>query len=69
MAYTSPPSSAAVPTLEQERPRRAAACGLGRSPAFVLLFAGVAPLYAGLQLLPFTRPGSVVIAEAKFEPW
>lgn len=67
MVYTSPTSSTAT-----SDPERTAAAGVGawQSPVaeFVLLFAAVwLLLYAAYALLPFMRPGSVVIADAKFE--
>ena len=69
MVYTSPSSSAAMPTSERERPAAVTAgSGRSRSPGFVLLFAAVwLLLYAAYTMLPFTRPGSVVIADAKFD--
>jgi hypothetical protein len=69
MVYTSPSSSAAVPTLERERPAAVAASGWQKPVAgFVLLFAAVwLLLHAAYTMLPFTRPGSVVIADAKFD--
>ena len=68
MAYTSPSSSAAAPTGEREQPAAAASSQWLRPGAgFVLLFGAVwLSLYAAYTMLPFTRPGSVVIADAKF---
>lgn len=67
MVY-SPSSSAALPTFERERPAVAAGQWWRPVAGFVLLFAAVwLSLYAAYILLPFTRPGSVVIADAKFE--
>ena len=68
MVYTSPSSSAALPTVEREP--HAAIAGTWQRPVaeFVLLFAVVwLLLYAAYTMLPFARPGSVVIADAKFE--
>lgn len=68
MVYTSPSSSAAVPTVERERPAIAASQWLRPVTGFILLFAAVwLSLYAAYTMLPFTRPGSVVIADAKFD--
>ena len=68
MVYTSPSSSAAVPTVERERPAIAASQWLRPVAGFILLFAAVwLLLYAAYAMLPFTRPGSVVIADAKFD--
>lgn len=68
MAYTSPSSSAALPTFGREQPAVAAGQWWRPVAGFVLLFAAVwLSLYAAYILLPFTRPGSVVISEAKFE--
>jgi hypothetical protein len=68
MVYTFPSSSAALPTVERERPA-AVASGWQRPVAsFILLFAAVwLLLYAAYVMLPFTRPGSVVVADAKFD--
>jgi hypothetical protein len=67
MVYTSLSSSAASPTVERE-PAVAAGRWWGPAAGFVLLFAAVwLSLYVAYTLLPFTRPGSIVIAEAKFE--
>jgi len=67
MVYTSPSSSASA--LGRERPAAVAASGWQKPVAeFVLLFAAVwLLLYAAYTMLPFTRPGSVVIADAKFD--
>jgi hypothetical protein len=68
MVYNSPSSSAALPTVEHHR--RALAAGRWWRPVagFVLLFAAVwLALYAAYALLPFMRPGSIVIADAKFD--
>jgi hypothetical protein len=68
MVYTSPTSTAALPTIERERPSVAERQWLRPVFGFVLLFAAVwLGLYAAYTLLPFTRPGSVVIADAKFD--
>lgn len=68
MVYTSPSSSAAVPTIERERSMATASRWQRPVAEFVLLFAVVWLLfYAAYTLLPFTRPGSVVIADAKFD--
>jgi hypothetical protein len=68
MAHTSPPSSTTFPTVERER--HVAIAGTWRRPAaeFILLFAAVWLLfYTAYVMLPFTRQGAVVIADAKFE--
>lgn len=68
MVYTSPSSSAAVSTIERERPAVAARKWQRPVAEFVVLFAAVWLLvYAAYVMLPFTRPGSVVIANAKFD--
>lgn len=68
MVYTSPSSSAAVSTIERERPTAAASKWQRPVAEFVLLFAAVwLLLYATYFILPFTRPGSVVITNAKFD--
>jgi hypothetical protein len=68
MVFTSPSSSAAFPTVERERFGATASKWQRPVATFVLLFAAVwLSLYAVSVLLPFIRPGSVVIAAAKFE--
>jgi hypothetical protein len=68
MVYTSPTSSAALPTIERERPSVAERQWLRPVLGFALLFAAVwLGLYAAYTLLPFTHPGSIVIADAKFD--
>lgn len=68
MVYTSPSTSAAVPVGERERPAVAASPWLKPVAGFLLLFGAVwLSLYAAYTKLPFTRPGSVVIADAKFD--
>jgi hypothetical protein len=68
MVYTSPSSSAAAPALGRERPAAAARGWQKPVTEFALLFAAVwLLLYAAYTMLPFTRPGSVVIADAKFD--
>ncbi|MES2194880.1 MAG: hypothetical protein V4517_10715 [Pseudomonadota bacterium] len=66
MVFTSP-SSAALSVTEREQ---AAAAGKWQRPVaeFVLLFGAVwLLLYAAWVMLPFTRPGSVIVADAKFD--
>jgi hypothetical protein len=68
MVYTSPSSSAAVPAIEREGSAVAASQWLRPVAGFILLFAAAwLLLYAAYTMLPFTRPGSVVIADAKFD--
>jgi hypothetical protein len=68
MVSSSPSSSAALPAIERDRYGVAAARKWHRPVgAFVLLFAAVwLSLYAAYVLLPFTRPGAVIITNAKF---
>jgi hypothetical protein len=68
MVFTFPSSSAALPVVGREAPAAAAVKWHRPVAAFVLVFAAVwLSLYAAYVLLSFTRPGSVVIADAKFE--
>jgi hypothetical protein len=68
MVFSSPSSSATLPTVERQHSAAAATNWQRPVTAFVLLFAAVwLSLYAAYVLLPFIRPGSVVIADAKFE--
>ncbi len=68
MVYTSPSSSAALPTIERERSMAAANRWQRPVAEFAFLFAAVwVVFYGAYTLLPFTRPGSVVIADAKFD--
>jgi hypothetical protein len=68
MVFTSPSSSTTFSTVERE-PAGAATARWQRPVAtFVLLFAAVwLLLYAAYVATPFLRPGSDVIADAKFE--
>ncbi|MFB9265478.1 hypothetical protein ACFFWD_20370 [Bradyrhizobium erythrophlei] len=68
MVFSSPSSSATLSAVE----RGPSVSTMGRWPrpvtGFVLLLGAMwLSLYAAYALLPFVRPGSVVIAEAKFE--
>ncbi|MGX1321691.1 hypothetical protein AB7M17_005144 [Bradyrhizobium sp. USDA 377] len=68
MSYTSPSSSAVLPTVERERSALDAGQWWKPVVGFVLLFVAVwLSLYTAYILLPFMRPGSVVIADAKFD--
>ena len=68
MVFSSPSSSATLPTVERQHSAAAATRWQRPVTAFILLFAAVwLSLYAAYLLLPFIRPGSVVIADAKFE--
>lgn len=68
MALTSPSSPSAVPTIENKRATSAASRWPLPVAEFVLWFAAVwVLLYAAYVMLPFMRPGSVVIADAKFD--
>ena len=68
MVFSSPSSSAMLPTVGRQHSAAAATRWQRPVTAFVLLFAAVwLSLYAAYLLLPFIRPGSVVIADAKFE--
>jgi hypothetical protein len=68
MVFTSPSSSATLPTVERERFGAAASKWHRPVAAYVLLFAAVWLLLDTIYItLPFLRPGSVVIAQAKFE--
>ena len=68
MAYTSPSSSAALSAVERERSALDAGHWWRPVAGFVLLFAAVwLSFYAAYAMLPFMRPGSVVIADAKFD--
>ena len=60
--------SSSMPTAERLHPA-AAATRQGRPvTTFVLLFAAAwVALYTAYVLLPFVRPGSIVIADAKFD--
>ena len=68
MVFTSPSSSATLPTVERERFGAAASKWHRPVATFALLFGAVwLLLYTIYVTLPFLRPGSVVIADAKFE--
>jgi hypothetical protein len=69
MVFTSPSSSATLPTVEGERSTTAVVGKWQRPVAtFVLLFGAVwLLLYTAYVSLPFIRPGSVVITDAKFD--
>jgi len=68
MVYTFPSSSTTLPTVERERAGTATSKWHRPVAFFLLLFAAVwLALYAANVLLPFIRPGSVVIAGAKFD--
>jgi hypothetical protein len=68
MVFTFPSSSAALPVVGREAPAATAVKWHRPVAAFVLVFVAVwLSLYAAYVLLSFTRPGSVVIADAKFE--
>jgi hypothetical protein len=68
MVYTSPSSSAALPTIEREWPTGATIKWRRPVAEFLLLFAAVwLLLYGAYFMLPFTRPGATVIADAKFD--
>jgi hypothetical protein len=68
MVFTSPSSSATLPTVERERFGAAVSKWHRPVATFALLFGAVwLLLYTIYVTLPFLRPGSVVIADAKFE--
>jgi hypothetical protein len=68
MVFTSPSSSATLPTVELERFGAAASKWHRPVATFVLLFGAVwLLLYVAYVLLPFIRPGYIVISDAKFE--
>src|SRR5215831_19043791 len=68
MAFTSRSSSAALPSAESDMAAAVAANWRRPVAAFVFAFAAVwLALDVAYIGLPFIRPGSVVIADAKFE--
>jgi len=68
MAYTSSSSAAALQAVETGRDAGAAGRWLRPVATFIFLLLAVwLALYAAYLLLPFLQPGSVVIANAKFD--
>lgn len=68
MVSTSPSTSTMLPAIEQERTIGTAGEWQRPVTTFVLLFVAVwLTLYTAYVTMPFLRPGSVVIADAKFE--